>query len=61
MWPNMEIDMTMGKLDAIRDLIRIAYGAEGENRGRLFATARSMLIELGDAMREKAPEIEDDE
>ena len=61
MWPNMEIDMMMGKLDAIRDLIRIAYGAEGENRGRLFETARSMLGELADTMKAKAPEMEDDE
>lgn len=61
MWPNMEIDMMMGKLDAIRDLIRIAYGTEGENRGRLFETARSMLVELADVMRAKAPEVEDDE
>ena len=29
MWPNMEIDMMMGKMDAIRDIVRIAYGAEG--------------------------------
>lgn len=62
MWPNMEIDMMMGKLDSIRDLIRIAYGTDGENRARLFETARSMLVELGDAMRAKAPDItEDDE
>ena len=61
MWPNMEIDMMMGKLDAIRDIIRIAYGAEGENRGRLFETARSMLGELADVMAAKSPEMEDDE
>lgn len=61
MWPNMEIDLMMGKLDAIRDLIRIAYGTEGENRGRLFETARSMLVELADVMRAKAPEMEDDD
>lgn len=60
MWP-MEIDIFMQKLDTVRDLIRIAYGAEGENRGRLFETARSMLGELADAMKAKAPEMEDDE
>ena len=63
MWP-MEIDMMMGKLDGIRDLIRIAYGTEGENRTRLFETARSMLIELADKMKQEAPapiiEEEDD-
>lgn len=61
MWPNMEIEMMMGKLDAIRDIIRIAYGAEGENRVRLFETARSMLGELADVMRAKAPEMEDED
>ena len=61
MWPTMEIDLMMQKLDAIRDLIRIAYGTEGENRSRLFAAARDMLIELSDVMREKAPVIEDDD
>ena len=61
MWPNMEIDMMMGKLDAIRDIVRIAYGAEGENRARLFATARDMLRELADNMEQKAPEMEEDE
>ena len=61
MWPNMEIDMLMGKMDAIRDLVRIAYGAEGENRGRLFEAARSMMIELSDALKAKAPDMEDDD
>lgn len=61
MWPNMEIEMMMGKLDAIRDIIRIAYGAEGENRVRLFETARSMLGDLADVMRAKAPEMEDED
>lgn len=56
MWPNMEIDMLMGKLDAIRDIVRIAYGAEGDNRTRLFQTARDMLRELADKMGEQAPE-----
>lgn len=61
MFPNIEIDMMMMKLDAIRDIIRIAYGTEGENRARLFETARTMLVELGDTMKAKAPEMEDDE
>jgi hypothetical protein len=56
MWPNMEIDMLMGKLDAIRDILRIAYGAEGDNRTRLFQTARDMLRELSDKMGEEAPD-----
>ena len=66
MWPNMEIDMMMGKMDAIRDIIRIATGgrqngAEGENRARLFATARDMLRELADALEQKTPDDPDDE
>jgi len=61
MWPNMEIDMMMGKMDAIRDIIRIAYGAEGENRARLFETARDMLIGLADQMKKEAPVEDDDE
>jgi len=56
MWPNMEIEMLMGKIDAIRDIARIAYGAEGDNRTRLFQTARDMLRELADKMGEQAPE-----
>jgi hypothetical protein len=56
MWPNMENDMLMGKLDAIRDIVRIAYGADGDNRTRLFQTARDMLRELSDKMGEEAPE-----
>lgn len=56
MWPNMEIDMLMGKIDAIRDIVRIAYGAEGENRTRLFQTARDMLRELADKMGEQTPD-----
>ena len=61
MWPNIEIDMTMSKLDAIRDLLRIAYGSEGENRSRLFATARDMLAELAELIREKAPAEDEEE
>lgn len=60
MWP-MEIDLMMGKLDGIRDLIRIAYGTEGENRARLFETARSMLVELADKMKAEAPAIEEED
>lgn len=56
MWPNMEIDMLMGKIDAIRDIVRIAYGAEGDNRTRLFQTARDMLRELADKMGEQTPD-----
>lgn len=56
MWPNMENDMLMGKLDAIRDIVRIAYGTDGDNRTRLFQTARDMLRELSDKMGEEAPE-----
>ena len=61
MWPNMEIDMMMWKMDAIRDIVRIAHGAEGENRARLFATARGMLRELADSLEQKAPDDLDDE
>lgn len=60
MWP-MAIDMMMGKLDGIRDIIRVAYGTEGENRARLFETARSLLVELTDQMKQEAPATEDDE
>lgn len=55
MWPNMEIDFMMGKLDAIRDIARIAYGSDGENRTRLFETARDMLRDLADKMEREAP------
>jgi len=57
----MEIDMMMGKLEGIRDLIRIAYGTEGENRARLFETARSMLIELADKMKAESPAVEEED
>ena len=55
MWPNMEIDFMMGKLDAIRDIICIAYGAEGDNRTLIFEIARDMLRELADKMEREAP------
>lgn len=58
MWPNMEIDMMMGKLDAIRDIARIAYGSEGDNRTRLFETARDMLRDLADNLEKKVTETE---
>ena len=61
MWPNMEIDMMMGKLDAIRDVVRIAYGTEGNNRNRLFETARDMLRELADNLEQKAPADDPDD
>ena len=61
MWPNIEQDMLFQKFDAIRELIRIAYQTEGENRARLFDTARSMINELADILKAKAPEMEDDE
>lgn len=61
MWPNMELDMMMGKLDAIRDIARIAYGAEGDNRTRLFETARDMLRELADKMEREAPAQEEED
>ena len=62
MWPQTPFDTLMGKLDAIRDIARIAYSSEGANRSRLFATARDMLGELADLIKEEAPEAgeEDD-
>ena len=60
MWP-MAMDMMMGKLDGIRDIIRVAYNTEGENRNRLFETARSLLAELADQMKQETPAMEDDE
>ena len=61
MWPNMTIDIIMGKIDAIRDIIRIAYGSDGQNRQRLFETARDMLLSLADAAAEEAPADPDDD
>lgn len=61
MWPNIEMDTIFSKIEAIRDLIRIAYGTDGDNRARLFETARSMITELADLLKAKAPEMEDDE
>ena len=61
MWPNIEIEVTMSKLDAIRDIMRIAYGSEGVTRSRLFAAARDMLGELHALIEEEAPASEEDE
>lgn len=61
MWPNIEIDLAMSKLDAIRDVVRIAYGSEGDVRGRLFAAARDMLGEFAGLIKEQAPNGEEDE
>ena len=55
MWPNMEMDLAMSKLDAIRDVVRIAYGSDGDVRGRLFAAARDMLGEFAALLKEQAP------
>ena len=59
MWPNFEMDVFFSKLDAIRDLVRIAYGSEGANRDRLFETARDMLRELSEKI--ESPRVEEDE
>lgn len=61
MWPNIEMDVIMAKLDAIRDVIRIAYGSEGDIRASLFATSRQMVAELAELLAAKAPEPEDDD
>ena len=61
MWPNIEMETIMAKLDAVRDIVRIAYGSEGDNRARLFETARSMITELADLLKAKAPEMEEDD
>lgn len=62
MWPNIEMDVIMAKLDAVRDVIRIAYGSEGKTRESLFATAVTMVNELAALVAAKAPEeMEDDE
>ena len=61
MWPNIEMDVIMAKLDAIRDVIRIAYGSEGKTRESLFATAVTMVNELAALVAAKAPEEEEDD
>ena len=62
MWPNIEMDVIMAKLDAVRDIVRIAYGSEGKTRESLFATAVTMVNELAALVAAKAPEeMEDDE
>ena len=62
MWPNIEMDVIMAKLDAVRDVLRIAYGSEGKTRESLFATAVTMVNELAALVTAKAPEeMEDDE
>ena len=62
MWPNIEMDVIMAKLDALRDVLRIAYGSEGKTRESLFATAVTMVNELAALVATKAPEeMEDDE
>ena len=61
MWPTTPFETLMSKLDAIRDITRIAYASEGENRSRLFATARDMLVEAAELIREEAQEAEEDD
>lgn len=61
MWPSTSFDIFMGKLDAVRDITRIAYSSEGENRSRLFATARDMLGEIADLIKEEAPATGEEE
>lgn len=62
MWPNIEMDVIMAKLDALRDVLRIAYGSEGKTRESLFATAVTMVNDLAALVAAKAPEeMEDDE
>lgn len=61
MWPSTPFDILMGKLDAVREITRIAYGEEGENRSRLFATARDMLGQLAELITEEAQEAEEDD
>ena len=62
MWPTTPFETLMSKLDAIRDIARIAYSEKGENRVRLFATARDMLGAIADLIKEEAPDTgeEDD-
>ena len=61
MWPTTPFDAMMGKLDAVRDIVRIAYASEGANRSRLFATARDMLGEMADLIKEEAPAMEEED
>lgn len=61
MWPNIEMDVIMAKLDAVRDVVRIAYGSEGKTRESLFATAATMINELAAVVAAKAPEEEEDD
>ena len=61
MWPNIEMDVIMAKLDALRDVLRIAYGSEGKTRESLFATAVTMVNELAALVAAKAPEEEEDD
>lgn len=62
MWPNIEMDVIMAKLDAARDIVRIAYGSEGATREKLFSAARDTVAELANMLTAKAPEeMEDDE
>lgn len=60
MWPEMGQDELFTRLDNIRDLIRIAFNAEGENKARLLETARSMIEELGRKVEEQQEDEEDD-
>ena len=53
MWPNIEMDVIMAKLDALRDVLRIAYGSEGKTRESLFATAVTMVNELAKAFPDR--------
>jgi hypothetical protein len=55
----MEIDMMMSRLDSIRDVVRIAYGSDGDNRKRLFEVAHAMLVDLAKVLPEQTEE--DDE
>ena len=61
MWPNIEMETIMAKLDALRDVLRIAYGSEGKTRESLFATAVTMVNELAALVAAKAPEEEEDD
>lgn len=61
MWPNIEMETIMAKLDALRDVLRIAYGSEGKTRESLFATAVTMVNDLAALVAAKAPEEEEDD